>query len=243
MQGQVVDTPVAREFMGEVLARVQPEGLRSIADAAAAKSAAFRRLLRNGAGPLDRPALRSLLRTTFVARRQADAVLDAVGVEELRAGIDGLLASERELGARLEAIVPLLDAFPQLQADLPFELLRFTDPDHFWPWTRWMWDPRSETGALRLLVTDDVELTGSDRVETYFHVGRAVAFVDETARAAGLGEIGDGPFAIDVLLACVYGVYMYTVLRLRMSQEFNRIVPELPELVRRLLGVHQPEVQ
>jgi hypothetical protein len=35
---------------------------------------------------------------------------------------------------------------------------------------------------------------------------------------------------------------MYTVLRLRMTQEFNRIVPELPDLVRRLLGVYRPEV-
>ena len=44
------------------------------------------------------------------------------------------------------------------------------------------------------------------------------------------------------ILACVYAVYMYTVLRLRMTQEFNRIVPELPDLVRRLLGVYRPEV-
>ena len=49
-------------------------------------------------------------------------------------------------------------------------------------------------------------------------------------------------FGADVFLACVYSVYMYTVLRLRMTQEFNRIVPELPDLVRRLLGVYRPEV-
>jgi hypothetical protein len=27
-----------------------------------------------------------------------------------------------------------------------------------------------------------------------------------------------------------------------MTQEFNKIVPELPDLVRRLLGVYRPEV-
>jgi hypothetical protein len=37
-------------------------------------------------------------------------------------------------------------------------------------------------------------------------------------------------------------IYMYMVLRLRMTQEFNRIVPELPDLVRRLLGVWRLEV-
>ena len=30
--------------------------------------------------------------------------------------------------------------------------------------------------------------------------------------------------------------------RLRMTQEFNKVVPELPDLVRRLLGVHRLEV-
>jgi hypothetical protein len=32
------------------------------------------------------------------------------------------------------------------------------------------------------------------------------------------------------------------VLRLRMTQEFTRIVPPLPDLVRRLLGVYRLEV-
>jgi len=35
---------------------------------------------------------------------------------------------------------------------------------------------------------------------------------------------------------------MYTVLRMRMTQEFNKVVPDLPDLVRRLLGVYRPEV-
>ena len=46
-------------------------------------------------------------------------------------------------------------------------------------------------------------------------------------------------FGTDVFLASVYGVYMYTTLRLRMTQEFSKIMPELDELLRRLLGVHK----
>ncbi len=45
-----------------------------------------------------------------------------------------------------------------------------------------------------------------------------------------------------VYLACVYGVYMYTTLRIRMTQEFNKVVPQLPELIRRLLGTYRIEV-
>ena len=80
------------------------------------------------------------------------------------------------------------------------------------------------------------------RPESYLRVGEAVAFVNETGKAVGFTDMGAGLFGADVFLACVYAVYMYTVLRLRMTQEFNRIVPELPDLVRRLLGVYRPEV-
>jgi hypothetical protein len=46
---------------------------------------------------------------------------------------------------------------------------------------------------------------------------------------------------VDVYLAAIYGIYLYTVTRLRMTQEFNRVIPQLPDLVRRLLGVHRLE--
>ncbi|MFZ8940730.1 MAG: hypothetical protein ACO2ZK_01810, partial [Gemmobacter sp.] len=39
---------------------------------------------------------------------------------------------------------------------------------------------------------------------------------------------GRGLFGTDVFLASVYAVYMYTVFRVKLSQEFNRILPELP---------------
>ncbi len=42
-----------------------------------------------------------------------------------------------------------------------------------------------------------------------------------------------------MFLACVYAVYMYTVFRMKLSNEFNRILPELPEFTRRLLGVYR----
>ena len=243
MAGQIVDTPVARDFVSEVLARVSPDELASIADAAQAKSDAVRTFLANGASGLDRADLRRLLRSAFVSRRRADAILDAVGHEDLAGAIDTLLRDTGDLAERVSPLADLLHAFPEAAADLPFELLRFHEPERWWPWARWMWDPRSDTGALRLLIVDEVDLFGQSREDTYYRVGEAMAVVEGTARAAGLVAITGGQFGVDVFLGCVYGVYMYTVLRLRMSQEFNRIVPELPELVRRLLGVHNPEVR
>jgi hypothetical protein len=65
-----------------------------------------------------------------------------------------------------------------------------------------------------------------------------MAFVEETGKAAGFTTVGPGLFGADVFLAAVYAVTMYTVLRMRMTREFNRVVPPLPDLVRRLLGVY-----
>jgi hypothetical protein len=139
--------------------------------------------------------------------------------------------------------------------DLASELLHFTEPETRWLWTRWMWDPRAGTGALPLVTQDEYDLHGQGHGETYMKVGVAVAFVRATGEAAGFANFGAGdrrapeqsgggsPFGIDVFLACVYAVYMYTTLRLRMTQEFNKVVPQLPELCRRLLGTWKSEDQ
>jgi hypothetical protein len=216
MGGQVVDTQSAEEFMRETLEKVSRDELLTVAALLDAKASGFAALLGTPgqARALPREDLRRVLRSIFSTRRKADAILD-----------DAVLAAHPEPGF-----------------DLPSELLHFTAPDRWWLWTRWMWDPRAGTGSLPLVTTEDFELDAPDRGEGYLRVGEAMAFVNETGKAVGFTNLGSGLFGADVFLACVYSVYMYTVLRLRMTQEFNRIVPELPDLVRRLLGVYRPEV-
>lgn len=243
MTGQVVDTPSAEEFMRETLARVPVEVLEAIGLALEQKAQGFGALL--GAGRAAEPGrddLRRLLRSVFSTRRRADRIIDALGHERLAAGIDELLHAPGNLPDRIHRFDELLADFPEPGFDLPSELLHFTYPDRYWLWTRWMWDPRSETGALPLVTMEEFDFGAPTRGETYFKVGEAIAFVNETGKAAGFTTIGRGLYGIDVFLACVYAIYMYTVLRLRMTQEFNKVVPELPDLVRRLLGVHRLEV-
>lgn len=102
-----------------------------------------------------------------------------------------------------------------------------------------MWDPDTETGALRLVTMEEVDLDGASPGESYLAIGRAQAFVEETGKAAGFTDMGAGLFGTDVFLASVYGVYMHTVLRMRLTQEFTNVVPPLPALARRLLGVYR----
>ncbi len=244
MGGQVVDTQSASEFMRETLETVTRDELLSVAALLDAKAAGFAALLGSPgqARQLPREDLRRVLRSIFATRRKADAILDDVGPARLGAAIDDLLHGDGLVTERFNAFDAVLAAYPEQGFDVPSELLHFTAPDRWWLWTRWMWDPRAGTGSLALVTTEDFDLDGPDRGEGYLRVGEAMAFVNETGKAVGFTDLGSGMFGTDVFLACVYSVYMYTVLRLRMTQEFNRIVPELPDLVRRLLGVYRPEV-
>jgi len=105
-------------------------------------------------------------------------------------------------------------------------------------WTHWIWNPKTGTGALPL-VTTDADLHGENVGDTFSKVAIASAAIHAGGEIDGYSRSGFGPFSTDVFLACVYAVYMYTVFRVKLSQEFNRILPELPELVQRVLGVHR----
>ena len=244
MGGQVVDTQSAEEFMRETLENVSREELTSVAALLDAKAAGFAGLLGSPgqARDLSRADLRRVLRSVFATRRKADAILDGVGPERFGAAVDDLIHGPGLVPERFVAFDAVMVDFPDPGFDLPSELLHFTVPDSWWLWTRWMWDPRAGTGALPLVTVEDFDFDAPNRGEGYLKVGEAMAFVNETGKAVGFTDLGKGVFGADVFLACVYAVYMYTVLRLRMTQEFNRIVPELPDLVRRLLGVYRPEV-
>lgn len=243
MPGPVVDTLSAQEFLREILDKVPAAELTAIAGDLERKSRTLQELLSPGASLLDRDTLRQALRWVFATRRSADRILDAVTPERLGAAIGDLLFSVDGLSARFDRFDAVLAEFPDPAFDLPGELLHFVFPDQYWLWTRWIWDPRTETGALALVTTDDIDLTaGERRGEVYLTVGQAMAFVDETGKAAGFTTAGRGLFGVDVFLAAVYGIYLHTVLRMRMTQEFTRVVPRMPDLVRRLLGVYHMEV-
>lgn len=243
MTGAVVDTPSAREFEQEIASQVGTADLAAIAGDLDRKSRSLRELLAPGADQLDRAALRQVLRWVFATRRRADAILDEAGPERLGAAIAGLLDPAVPVTARFNQFDSFAAGLPAPGYDLASELLHFTDPGRYWLWTRWLWDPVTATGALSLVTTDDIDLSeGASPGEMYLTVGRATAFLDETGKAVGFTGAGPGLLGADVFLAATYGVYMFTVLRMRMTQEFTRLVPPLPDLIRRLLGVYHLEV-
>jgi uncharacterized protein YqcC (DUF446 family) len=248
MAGPVVDTASALEFQREIMVRATEAELQGIAVDLGRKSAALQDLLSVNPSRLDGAGLRRALRWIFATRRHADQILGLIGPQPLAVAIAALVDEQvpvQDRVDRFDAALAGCRAVPALAGpvlDLPSELLHFTSPERYWLWTRWIWSPGARTGALALVTTDDVDLgEGATRGAVYLTVGRAMAFVEETGKAARFTTAGPSLFGADVFLAAVYGVTMYTVLRMQMTREFNRVVPPLPELVRRLLGVYHLE--
>ncbi len=243
--GQVVDTPTAREFTERALERVSREELGDVAALLDRKVRAFQALLApRTIRSLNERQAEALLRSVFVTRRRHKTILDALTLEGFVELCESLLYGGGSPAGRLadfhDEIAAIGRGVPsQVGFDLGSSLMHFTDPDRYWLWTQWMWDPAHLTGALPLIVTEEVDLVTDDIAESYRRIGVAMAFINDVGEAAEFRERGHGVLDTDVFLACVYAIYMYTTLRMRMTQEFNQVVPELGELLRRLLGVHR----
>ncbi len=236
---RVVDSEAALELWKEATKVATGSELEDIGRRLEAKSRLFRELLaEDRLAELDEAGLRRLLGSIFTLRRKARRLLAANDLETLRGELRALLYGDGPVTARFDRFVGAVQGLERaMVVALAGEALHYTDPGRYWLWTPWIWNPKSGTGALPLVIREEVDLAAASDGEVYAKVGRAMAVVDAQGHASGFSRSGRGLFGTDVFLACVYAVYMFTVFRVKLSQEFNRILPELPELVQRVLGV------
>jgi hypothetical protein len=233
----VVDVPTAKELIEQIHQQVTVEELRELVRGLERKAKTVGELLLTS--ELDCVRVRSALEWTFVGRRRTSGVMGTRSDEELSAWVRDLLDGDEPLARRFErfcsAAGPLRGA---TASELASELLHFTRPERHWLWARWMWSAESRTGALPLLIGEDYDLEADGLGATYERVSEALSVLDGSPEAGAFRLGGGGRLGTDVLLACTYGVYMRTVLGLKMTQEFNALVPPMVQLVRRLLGTH-----
>lgn len=240
---ELIDLESAKEFMKEALGNISSEELNQVCLDLEKKSKIFQeKLMQERIDQLEEQDLYNLLRHIFSTRRKASLILETYKFEILQNWISELLYSDTKIEDRFQQFYNRMDqSDTNVRFDLASELLHYTFPNSFWLWTRWIWDPKTKIGALPLVVTEDFDLEASNIGEAYLKIGKATAFLHHVGEAAGFEVIRSGPFGVDVYLSCVYIVYVYTVLRMRMTQEFNKVMPGLPEFSRRLLGVNELE--
>ncbi len=238
-----VDAPTARELLEEAHARITREEIAAVVGLLEVKARAFQaRLGPDAIATADESALREVLRSIFVSRRRVGAIFGPRPAAELRETIARLLYGDAPAHERLAVFCGDVDLPEPAAAELAGELLHFCDPAHHPLCSRFVYNADTRTGALPLLVSEGYELEGENVGDTYERVSGAMRAVDASPEAASFRPQGGGALATDVFLVCVYGVYMNTVLGLKMSREFNSLIPPLPQLARRLLGVHKMEV-
>lgn len=268
--GQPVDMETTREFIEQTLENVALDELRDVEEELKEKGERLKALVaEDNILSLTEDQLFKILRSVFATRRRAKELLADVGAEPLKKAMHTLLYNKDPINARFDNFVQTmtgyfkdvrvlrpkkaLDSRAKVSAeeaalqenvfcDLASELLHFTNPEELWLWTRWIWDPSASTGALLLVTVDEINFYADTLGDSYVKIGMALTFVKETGAAAGYDNFSESPYSIDVFMACVYAVYMYTTLRIRMTQEFNKVVPQLPELIRRILGVWKLEL-
>ena len=238
---EIVDSESALEFMKEATKLASSADLEDLSERVSQKSECFKGYLSSSSvDELDEGNFDRIVSLIFSIGRKSKRLIDANGFENLRSMIRELLHGVDPVENRFNFFVNQVEGIEEkMRINFAGELLHYSMPDRYWLWTNWIWDPDNNTGALPLVVQEEVDLLGETEGETYLRVGEAMSYVNQVGNERGYSRVGHCKFGIDVFLACVYAVYMYTVFRVKLSDEFNRILPELPELTRRVLGVQK----
>jgi len=238
---QLIDIEAAREFMKETLAKVDKLVLVDIANKLEKKSLFFQEsLAKESLLDKSKEELDLVLDRVFSIRRKKEKLYKVIDFDDLKDSIYELLYSDGKIEDRFEKFCNnISDLDEPLKYDLTGELLHFTFPEKYWLWSRWMWDPKNKTGAIPLVTSEEFDLQGDNLSEIYIKVGKGVAFVHSVSESADFQFINRTLFGTDVYLSCVYIIYAYTILQLKMTKEFNEVMPGLTEFSRRLLGVYE----
>ncbi|GAB4453413.1 MAG: hypothetical protein OHK0041_17280 [Anaerolineales bacterium] len=157
-----------------------------------------------------------------------------------------LLHGDAPTPVRVAIFVEKLNALDtRLALELATGLLHNIFPSQHWLWTRWLWDPTVGTGILPLLAGSVHNLQADNLADGYVRVGAVTAMSVKFGEGTGLftpaltDDPKRAPFANSAFLACAYSVYLYGTTSWRLSREFNGLLPTLPNMARRLLGLRK----
>ncbi len=236
------DDPELHKALQDSLAQVSPEDVIAIADELAERhTRLFARLevVSTTFGSSFTDIAAAVTHTKSNARTIANHF-----VQSDFAIVKGLLHGEPPTPVRVSSFVEKLTALDtRLALELATGLLHNTSPASNWLWTRWLWDPTTGTGILPLLAGSTHNLLSDNLADGYARVGAVTAMSMKFAEGTGLfveeltSNENRAQFANSAFLACAYAVYMYGSTSWRLSRDFNELLPSLPNMARRLLGL------
>ncbi|MBI5842555.1 MAG: hypothetical protein HZB19_20900 [Chloroflexi bacterium] len=236
------DDPELQANLQNALGQVSPDDLISIADELSTRQARLFSGLETDSAKLT-SSFADIASAVTHTRANARTITNyfAQGETEL---FDELLNGEAPTPVRAAVFVEKLNALDtRLALELATGLLHNTSPTDNWLWTRWLWDPTTGTGILPLLAGSIHNLVSENLADGYARVGSVTAMSMKFAEGTGLlvdelmNDKKRAPFANSSFLACAYSVYLYGTTSWRLSREFNGLLPTLPNMARKLLGL------
>jgi hypothetical protein len=240
------DDPELQASLQEALGQVLPEDVIAIADELVERRIRLFTQLESDLTKLA-SSFSDLAAAVTHTKANARTIINYFGQGDYKL-FDDLLNGEDPAPVRVAAVVGKLNALDtRLALELATGLLHHSFPKENWLWTRWLWDPTTGTGILPLLAGSSHNLLATNLAEGYARVGAVTAMSMKFAEGTGLwtdeliDNEGRALFANSAFLACAYAVYMYGSTSWRLSRDFNELLPSLPNMARRLLGLPKKE--
>ncbi|MBI3161814.1 MAG: hypothetical protein HYZ23_04860 [Chloroflexi bacterium] len=236
------DDPILEETLQEALKQVSPDDVIAIADELAERHARLFFGLRVDSAKLA-TSFADVAAAVTHTRANARTITNYFAQGDYKI-FEELLHGESPTPVRVANFVEKVNALDtRLALELASGLLHNTSPNEHWLWTRWLWDPTTGTGILPLLAGSTHNLLADDLADGYARVGAVTAMSMKFAEGTGLwtdelvSNEKRAQFANSAFLACAYNVYLYGTTSWRLSREFNNLLPSLPNMARKLLGL------
>jgi hypothetical protein len=236
------DDPILEETLQEALKQVSSDDVIAIADELADRRARLFLGLETDSAKLASSFADVAVSVTHT-RANARTIINYFAEGNFNL-FEDLLHGEAPAPVRVAKLVEKLNALDtRLALELASGLLHNTSPNEYWLWTRWLWDPTTGTGILPLLAGSTHNLLADNLSDGYARVGAVTAMSMRFAEGTGLwtdelmANEKRAQFANSAFLACAYNVYLYGTTSWRLSREFNNLLPSLPNMARKLLGL------
>ncbi len=236
------DDPILEETLQEALKQVSSDDVIAIADELAQRHAALFLGLETDSARLS-SSFSDIAAAVTHTRANARTITNYFAEGDFNM-FEDLLHEESPPPVRVAKLVEKLNALDtRLALELASGLLHNASPNHHWLWTRWLWDPTTGTGILPLLAGSTHNLLADNLADGYARVGAVTAMSMKFAEGTGLwtdelmANEKRAQFANSAFLACAYNVYLYGTTSWRLSREFNNLLPSLPNMARKLLGL------
>jgi hypothetical protein len=202
-----------RAFENLVTSAEETGGVERYVGALALKASLFQEVLGKGrVAEMSETEFLDLAAFIAPVRRRVGSWLQHNDFNRMRRRLDALLAGWSDVAGADERIAAFESSFPadrdhRWVRDLAAEALHFVAPERYPLMTRWVWDARVGTGALReIWFADDVDaavISAGDDLATHLALrGELEGFLRDN------GVFRDPHFYADLLLAHVYAGYI-----------------------------------